>query len=186
MPNIVLSKGESMLKLMIKAGLVIDTLNGLWFLKKGSLQKIANKDNSNDYAIINIYSQGDYLMGDSDLNIDYIAMEDSVILEVSLNEIDPIQLMFQLDAVEELMFVNSFKFEEDSLSDICIKTGRFYRFLSWLSKRLGRHKVSIPEILNQTDMGKLVGATRVTVNRKIQVIKKLTELNGEINNSVYK
>jgi CRP-like cAMP-binding protein len=180
MPKIVLSKGESLLKLMHKAGLIVDTFTGIWLLEKGSLQKIANKDS--DYSILNIYAQGDYLMGDSDLAIDYIAIEDSIIVNVSLTELDPMQILYQLDAIEELMFVNSFKFEEADVHE----SGRLSRFFDWAGKRLGRKQRSIPYFLSQADIGKLVGANRVTVNRKLQSIKRLTDLGKDLDSTAYK
>lgn len=167
MPSVTLSKGESLVKLLSKVGLIVDTFTGIWLLEKGSLQKIASKNPDTNYSVLNIYSQGDYLMGDSDLNIDYVAIEDSLITQVSLNEIDPIQLLYQIDSIEGLVYVNSFKLEEDN-----IKNTRFVKFLIWAGRRLGKSCYLVPSLLNQSDMGSLIGATRVTVNRKLQQVRK--------------
>lgn len=174
MSTIFLNRGESLVKLMIKTGLIVDSFTGIWLVENGSLQKVANKEISaktknisNTYAVLNFYSKGDYFMGDSDLCIDYIAIEDARVSQVSLVDIDPVQLLYQLDAIEELAYVNSFKLEDETNLQ-----GRISKFLAWASKRLGKQKLAIPELINQTDIGKMVGVTRVTANKKLQEIKK--------------
>jgi CRP-like cAMP-binding protein len=170
MPTIKLSKGESLVKLMVNAGLAIDSLTGIWFIQKGSLQKVAineESDQVNYRVVLNIYSQGDYFMGDSDLFIDYIAIEDADISEISLSEIDPMQLLYQLDAIEELRFVNSHKLEGSFNQH-----GKINKFLDWASKRLSKEKSIVLSLISQSTIGQLVGVTRITTNKKLKEIRK--------------
>jgi CRP-like cAMP-binding protein len=170
MPNIKLNKGESLVKLMVSAGLVIDSLTGIWFIAKGSLQKVAineDTDQLNHRVVLNLYSQGDYFMGDSDLSIDYIAIENAEISEISLSEIDPMQLLYQLDAIEELRFVNAHKLEDESNHQ-----GKMNKFLDWASKRLSKEKTTVLSLINQATIGQLVGITRITTNKKLKEIRK--------------
>jgi CRP-like cAMP-binding protein len=170
MATIKLSKGESLVKLMVNAGLAVDSLTGIWFIEKGSLQKVAineESDQLNYRVALNLYSQGDYFMGDSDLFVDYIAIEDAEISEISLSEIDPMQLLYQLDAIEELRFVNSHKLEGSSNQH-----GKINKFLDWASKRLSKEKSTVLDLINQSTIGQMVGVTRITTNKKLKEIRK--------------
>jgi hypothetical protein len=159
--QIKLQKGDSLRQYLKEFD--VDIKCGIWILAEGSLQKRAlSKDDI--YTVLNLYAVGDYFIGDSDLFIDYIALEYSIINWVQLSDIDPVKVLFQLDDLEQLHWLNSFKLEEEQKAN-----NRIELFVSWASRKLHKSIRDIPKILSQDVISKLTGVNRVTVNRKITV-----------------
>lgn len=168
MTVITMSPGESLADLLKRSGNLISFNSGIWLLEKGSLQKRALKSDGSsepnildNYSIVNIYAQGDYFQGDSDMEIDYFALEESVISLVTIPEIDPVRLLFQLDSLEELMHQRSYSDREDK------KKNKLPNFFAWACKKLNRSDEQIVALLSQEEIGKLMGLRRSTVNRKL-------------------
>lgn len=166
MAVISMSAGESLADLLQRSGNLINFNSGIWLIQEGSLQKRALKPNTtasnilDDYAIVNIYCQGDYFMGDSDMKIDYFALEDSIITQVNINQIDSAKLLFQLDSLEELIYCRSYNDRDETRLKLPM-------FLTWICKKLQRSDSQVFNLLSQEEIGKLVGFKRQTVSRKL-------------------
>lgn len=168
MPKVTLSDGESLSRLLSKAGNPFDITSGIWLVESGSLQKRACIDSDNvidEYTVINLYAAGDYFIGDSDLLIDYFALEETVISNISISEIDPVKLLFQLDSLESLLFLNAYHLETPENTK-----GKIHNFLVWASKKLNKNIADITNLLTQEEIGKLLNLSRLTVHRKLKMI----------------
>jgi hypothetical protein len=166
-----LQKGESLRQYLTDIDVHIKC--GIWVLEEGSLQKRAiSKDDS--YTVLNLYAVDDYFIGDSDLFIDYVALEYSVIRSVGISDIDPVKVLFQLDDLEQLNWLNSFKLQEKNQSN-----NRIDLFVNWASRKLHKSVMEVPKVLSQDVISKLTGVNRVTVNRKITVRRTSTAKNTQ-------
>lgn len=168
MPKITLSDGESLSKLLSKSGNILDISSGIWLVESGSLQKracISADYFTDEYTVINLYAAGDYFIGDSDLKVDYFALENTIISTVAISEIDPVKLLFQLDSLESLLFLNTYHLETPDNTK-----GKVHNFLVWASKKLNRNIADITRLLTQEEIGKLLNLSRLTVHRKLKMI----------------
>lgn len=171
MITITMSVGESLADLLKRSGNVITFNSGIWIIEEGSLQKRSLRHQedktsniTDNYSILNIYTKGDYFMGDSDMVIDYFALESTTIRQVQIDKVDPVKLLFQLDALEEYVHYTSYSDREDS------KNNRIANFFTWIRKKLKRPNDEITHLLTQEEIGRMTGLHRTTVNRKLKML----------------